>query len=59
MSNLMRRLTADRSGATGVEYALIIGLIFLAVLGALQTMGGATAESWNSTADAVTAAGQS
>ena len=28
---------ADRSGATAVEYGLIVGLIFLAIVGGLST----------------------
>ncbi|HKQ44198.1 MAG TPA: Flp family type IVb pilin [Rhizomicrobium sp.] len=35
----MRNLATDTSGATAIEYALIAGLIFLAIVTAVGTLG--------------------
>jgi pilus assembly protein Flp/PilA len=37
--SLVRRLAADVSGATSIEYTLIAMLIALVIIGALTTMG--------------------
>jgi pilus assembly protein Flp/PilA len=34
-----RRLAGDDSGATAIEYGLIVALIALAIIGAVNTMG--------------------
>lgn len=43
---LLKRLRADRRGATVVEYGLIIAGIVLAIFGAIQSVGGATGGMW-------------
>ena len=43
----LKRLFADRRGATAVEYGLILAGIVLAVFGAIQSLGGATSGMWN------------
>ena len=46
-TKLLKRLFADRSGATVVEYGLILAGIVLAIFGAIQSLGGATGGMWN------------
>lgn len=41
LSRLLKSFAADDSGATAIEYGLIVGLIFLAIVGAVQVAGGA------------------
>ncbi|MBP6013761.1 MAG: Flp family type IVb pilin [Alphaproteobacteria bacterium] len=38
---MLKSFVADESGATAVEYGLIVALIFLAIVGAVQSAGGA------------------
>ena len=47
MRNLIKRLASDISGATAVEYGLILALIFLAMLAAVQNFGNQTISMWN------------
>jgi pilus assembly protein Flp/PilA len=42
MIRFLARLCRDDSGATAIEYGLIIALVFLAILGALTAFGDAT-----------------
>jgi pilus assembly protein Flp/PilA len=37
---MFRKLFADESGATAIEYGLIAALVSVAAIGALQAMGG-------------------
>ena len=37
---MLRRLRADQSGATAIEYGLIVALIAVAALSGFQAMGG-------------------
>ena len=37
MSKFIARLARDESGATAIEYGLIVALIFLAIIGGLST----------------------
>ncbi|MGN6498086.1 MAG: Flp family type IVb pilin [Tsuneonella sp.] len=43
---MLKRLGRDVSGATAVEYGLILALIFLAMLGAVQAFGEAAIRMW-------------
>jgi len=43
----------DERGATAVEYALILALIFLAVVGAVSTVASTTISMWNNVSTAV------
>jgi pilus assembly protein Flp/PilA len=52
MRNLIKRLASDISGATAVEYGLILALIFLAMLAAIQNFGNSTISMWNKVSDA-------
>ena len=42
----LRRLLADRRGATAVEYGLIAALIVVALLGGLSALGGGAGGMW-------------
>ena len=39
MKRLLSRLIADESGATAIEYGLIVALISVVVIGAVTTLG--------------------
>ena len=47
MISIVRRLLRDRKAATAVEYGLILGLIVLAMLGAIGGVADATIGLWN------------
>lgn len=40
MKKVFARFANDESGATAIEYGLIAGLIAVAIIGAVQTLGG-------------------
>ena len=42
----LRRLRSDKRGATAIEYGLIAALIGVAIIGALQQLGGGTNGMW-------------
>ncbi|HUG46025.1 MAG TPA: Flp family type IVb pilin [Sphingomicrobium sp.] len=42
----LRRLFADRRGATAIEYGLIASLIVIAMMGALAALGGGAGGMW-------------
>lgn len=44
---LLRRFLKDDSGATSLEYGLIISLVFLVILSALTAFGGAGSGIFN------------
>lgn len=52
--NLFRKLAADTRGIAGVELALVLGLITLAMVGAVSKLG--VAESYEGTAQKVATA---
>ena len=39
MKNLIAQFSADESGATAIEYALLASLIAVAIIGATTTLG--------------------
>tara|TARA_B100001179_G_scaffold227381_1_gene209844 strand:+ start:1136 stop:1315 length:180 start_codon:yes stop_codon:yes gene_type:complete len=43
----LKTLGHDERGATAVEYGLILALIFLAIVGALETFGKTTITMWD------------
>jgi pilus assembly protein Flp/PilA len=53
MRKLLKRLASDISGATAVEYGLILALIFLAMLAAVQNFGTQTSLMWGNVATKV------
>lgn len=44
----LKDIVADTSGATAVEYGLILSLVVLAVIASLQSVAGTTIAMWNS-----------
>ena len=50
----LRRLAGCRSGATAIEYGLIVGLIFLVIVAAVTAMSGEMTNMFNTVANAVT-----
>ncbi len=55
MRNLIKRIASDISGATAVEYGLILALIFLAMVAAVQNFGNETISMWSRVGDQVEA----
>lgn len=59
---LFRQITKlfsdDKRGATAVEYGLIMGLMTLALVGALASTGQSTGNKWNSISDDVVTASE-
>ena len=47
------RFGRDESGATAIEYGLIISLIFLVILGALQAFGATGSGIFNTAMDKI------
>lgn len=54
--NSMRKLITDERGTAAVELGLILGLIVIAMFGALVGLGNETTNSFSSTANKVQAA---
>ena len=55
MRNLIKRIASDISGATAVEYGVILALIFLAMVAAVQNFGNETISMWGRVGDKVEA----
>jgi len=53
---LVTRFAGDDSGATAVEYGLIVAFIFLAIIGGLTAFGGANNAEYTRISNAVTGA---
>ena len=54
MFRFLSRLGRDASGATAVEYGLILALVFLAMLGGISTFGQSAVGVWNTISSSVT-----
>ena len=54
---MLRKLRADRRGATAIEYGLICALIVIAMVGGLSSLGGGTMGMWTGIASNVTNSG--
>ena len=46
----LRKLGADRQGATAIEYGLIVAVIAVASIGGMQTLGGGVGGKWGNLA---------
>lgn len=57
-SKFLNRLGSDASGATAVEYGLILSLIFLAMIGAVQGFGENAIQMWDNVSARMIAASQ-
>ena len=55
MVEFLKDLGRDTRGATAVEYGLILALIFLAMVGAVQTFGQEVIGMWNFISDTILA----
>jgi pilus assembly protein Flp/PilA len=53
MTNLIKRFANDESGATAVEYGLIIGVIGMVIVGALSSLGGKMGNTFNTIGNAM------
>ncbi|MCT2558247.1 Flp family type IVb pilin [Tsuneonella sp. YG55] len=51
MRKLLKAIATDISGATAVEYGLILAMMFLAMLVAVQNFGNTTIVMWNNVSD--------
>ena len=56
MKRFWARLYDDRSGATAVEYGLILALIFLAMAGAIGVFAGGVIDVWDTVSETSIAA---
>ena len=56
MRRFLSRLRRDESGATAIEYGLILSLMFLVILGALNAFGATGSGVFNGAMDALRAA---
>lgn len=52
----IRKFSSDIGGATAIEYGLIVACIALAIIGALQALGGSTGAMWDDNEQKITAA---
>jgi pilus assembly protein Flp/PilA len=55
-SSFIKKTVDDTSGATAIEYGLILALIALAMIGALTSFAGTAIAMWNDVATRVVAA---
>ncbi|GAA0616295.1 Flp family type IVb pilin [Brevundimonas kwangchunensis] len=53
MTRFLTRFANDESGATAIEYGLIMALIFLVIIGAITALGGATESLFNNAMNAL------
>lgn len=51
--NALNRLSRCESGASAVEYGLLMGLMALALIGALNATGSGTQDKWDGVSDDV------
>lgn len=56
--DLIGRFARDTSGATAIEYGLIVALIAAAIIGALTALGTGNSSSWGNTTSRITNAMQ-
>lgn len=42
VTRMLQKFAADQGGATAIEYGLIVGLIFLAILASVEAVAGLT-----------------
>lgn len=49
----LRKLRADRRGATAIEYGLIAALIVIAMMAGLSTLGGGAGGMWTKLNNAI------
>ena len=52
----LKALRSDESGATAIEYGLVVGLIFVVIVAAVGNLGAANKTQYNKITDAVNTA---
>ena len=57
MFRFFARLGRDATGATAIEYGLILALLVVALLSAITVLGGGVEGAWNDMSNRVTEAG--
>jgi len=57
MNRFIQRFARDESGATAIEYGLIIAGIFLVILAAVQLFASNATTKFNEASEAIVAAG--
>ena len=57
MSRFLTRFAKDESGATAIEYGLIIATIFLVILASVTLFADRATDKFNDATDAIIAAG--
>lgn len=58
LQTIARRLARDESGATAIEYGLIVALVAIGFLAGLKALGDGNSASWGRTANKITGAMQ-
>ncbi len=53
----LRKLGADKRGATAIEYGLIVSLIAVAAIGGMSALGGGSSGMWTRISQSVQNAG--
>ena len=56
MINFLKQIVRDTRGATAVEYGLILGLIFLAIVGSVSTFSTSTNAMWTHVSSTISTA---
>ncbi|MGD9915404.1 MAG: Flp family type IVb pilin [Rhizobiaceae bacterium] len=46
MSNIIKRFLRDKTGATAIEYALIVAVLSLAIVGGVSTLTNSLTDLW-------------
>ncbi|HYG27897.1 MAG TPA: Flp family type IVb pilin [Caulobacteraceae bacterium] len=57
MSKFVTRFLKDESGATAIEYGLIVALIAVVIIAAVTAIGGTLEDTFNSVNDSLEEAG--
>jgi pilus assembly protein Flp/PilA len=52
----VRTFLKDEDGPTAVEYAVMLALVLMAVIGAINSVGNSTSGMWQDNADKITGA---
>lgn len=47
LAKLMKQLRSDENGAALVEYTVLLGILLIAVIGTIVTVGGWIATKWD------------
>ncbi|MEP0191218.1 MAG: Flp family type IVb pilin [Erythrobacter sp.] len=53
LTNFLKHIGNDESGATAVEYGLIASLVVLAALGGFQALGSSNSSGWGALQQAI------